>query len=250
MLNPVSEEIYRTQSTLSSDGQTMKVSSGISRTESLFICERIKEKPGLARTLEVGCAQGLSSLAICESTRGRPGAHHYIIDPFQTSDWKGAGVAALARAGLKHFTLVEERSEIALPRLLPDNEGRLDFILVDGWHTFDHTLLDCFYAIRLLKVGGCLVVDDCNMPPIAKAIRYLSNYPCLELTHAHTDYPSGKLKNAVCRAASIVPIPMDIRARLPRSMQRRMLQVFRRQTMVCLTKTAPDGRKWNWYKPF
>ncbi len=249
-LSPTIEEIYRTGFTLAADGTSIRLGSAISRQECQFIEALIRESSGTTRTLEVGCAQGLSSLVICDSIKSRPGAHHYIIDPFQKTDWRGAGIAALKRAGFEHFTLVEQRSEIALPNLLQDHEGSFDLILVDGWHTFDHTLLDCFYSIRLLKVGGYLVVDDCNMPPIAKVIRYLSKYPFLETADRITDYPSHKFKHVICRIAAVFPIPMDLRARLPKPLQRRVTQVFRRPSMVCLKKTSADDREWNWYRAF
>jgi predicted O-methyltransferase YrrM len=249
-MNPVIEEIYRTKSTLTADGQRVKLGSAISKKGGYFIYERIREKVDAIKTLEVGCAQGLSSLTICDALKDRSNAHHFIIDPFQSTDWKGAGIAALQRAGFQRYTFIEQLSEIALPSLLQTHESSFDLIFIDGWHTFDHTLVDCFYALRLLKIGGYLIVDDCNMPPIAKVIRYLSNYPCLKITHKNTDYPSDPFKHGLCRIASILPVPMDFRARLPKYLQRRAKQLFRRPSMVCFMKIAPDTRKWNWYRVF
>ena len=40
-----------------------------------------------------------------------------------------------------------------------ENES-LDFIFIDGWHTFDYTLVDFFYSDLLLKIGGIIIIDD------------------------------------------------------------------------------------------
>ena len=45
-----------------------------------------------------------------------------------------------------------------MPKFL--NMKPFDFIFIDGWHTFDYTLVDMFYADRLLRIGGYLLIDD------------------------------------------------------------------------------------------
>src|SRR5262249_53891072 len=127
-----------------------------------------------------GCAYGLSSISICAALHDRDGSHHTILDPFQRTWWKSIGVTNLSRAGLSRFTLIEEKSEFALPSLLSASEGAFDFIFLDGWHTFDHTMLDCFYSARLLRVGGYLVLDDAHWQSVTKVVQCLETYPCFE----------------------------------------------------------------------
>ena len=134
----------------------------------------------MVKTLEVGCAYGLSSLHICLATRNRDLASHTIIDPNQNTSWDGVGIRNLEKAGISFFSLIEERSEFALPQLLDGNEGQFDFIFIDGWHTFDHTLLDCFYATRLLRVGGILAIDDASFPSVRRVVNFIKHYPCYE----------------------------------------------------------------------
>jgi hypothetical protein len=50
----------------------------------------------------------------------------------------------------------------------------VDFAFVDGWHTFDHVLVDFFYIDRLLRVGGIVVFDDASMPAIHRICRYIA----------------------------------------------------------------------------
>ena len=83
------------------------------------------------QTLEVGCAYGFSSLFICEILAGHPGAHHTIIDPFQTLQYKRAGVQGLEKAGYQFWKLIEEGSEFALPDLCRKG-AHFGFCLIDG----------------------------------------------------------------------------------------------------------------------
>jgi len=245
-MNPIIEEILSTGKTISPTGEELKFSSGVSAKDGRFLHDIIQSNNSIIKTLEIGCAQGISSLHICEALKNRKGANHTIIDAFQTTDWKSAGIHALKRAGFKNFELIEERSEIAMPALLKDNEGTYDFIFVDGWHTFDHVMVDCFYAARLLKVGGFLVMDDAQVAPIAKVAKYFSQYPCFDYHSDTTNYPTNPIFNIISRILSVLPVPYDIHHRLPRKLQK----AIRYPNIIALKKTAEDKRSWYWYKPF
>lgn len=174
------QNIYHTRKVVGPSGIESPLHSEIDAQEGELLYNTIHNDPSVKKTLEVGCAFGLSSLHICAGLHGRAGAHHTIVDPNQTG-WGSVGVTNLKRCGVDYFQLVEEKSEFALPRLLQGNEGTYDFVFVDGWHTFDHTLLDCFYATRLLRVGGYLLVDDVwNFPGINRVIGYIGSYPCYQ----------------------------------------------------------------------
>ena len=246
-MNKIIDEILSTRKTIGTDGTQIDIHSEISRAEGQFIFDYIAQDTTILKTLEVGCAYGLSSLHICEALKTRENAHHTILDPFQNTDWNGAGVHALTRAGLNNFTLVEECSEFALPQILKEHgDESFDFIFIDGWHTFDHTLVDCFYANRLLRKGGILIVDDCDFAPVAKAVKYINSYPCYHKKGCLIDYPDSPILNSICRIGNLIPLGHDLRYRLPK----RLRQVIRRPNMVALKKEAQDKRPWNWYKPF
>jgi hypothetical protein len=65
---------------------------------------------------------------------------------------------------------------LALPSLLA-SVLKVQFVLIDGWHTFDQVLLDFFYVDKLLEDGGIVAFDDVVMPAINRAVRYFLNYP-------------------------------------------------------------------------
>lgn len=245
-MTPIIEEILTNRVTLSAAGEELKLSSEISAKDGRFLHSIISGNSEIKNTLEVGCAFGISSLHICDALQGREGAMHTIIDPFQNQNWKGAGIHALKRAGFDHFKLYEELSEVALPSLLEENEGQYDFIFIDGWHTFDHVMVDCFYANRLLKVGGFLIIDDTNVAAIAKVAKYFASYPCFSRYGSTTNYPNNSFVNVISRMISCIPVSYDLHHRLPRKLQK----AIRYPNIIALKKVEDDQRTWHWYKPF
>jgi predicted O-methyltransferase YrrM len=246
-MNSVIEEIYKTRQTVGADGVVMALHSEVSPDEGALLSELVRRTPRITKTLEIGCATGLSTLHICDALKDRPGARHYAIDPFQMQQWHGAGVKALERAGLRHCVeLIESKSEVALPQLLTAHENTFDLVFIDGWHTFDHTLIDCFYSLRLLGVGGYLAIDDCDMASVGKVVSYLRRYPCLRQVAEHTDYPQNPVLNALCHITRFTPITLSMRHHLPEPLQK----LVRRPNMIVFEKTCTDMRSWNWYASF
>lgn len=101
-----------------------------------------------------------------------------MIDSFHNTQWAVAGVAGLEWAGITVFSLIELRPEFTLAQLVELDGGTFDFLVIEGWHTFDHTLGDCFYATRLLHMGGTLVVGDVIFSVVRRVIDYLKTYLC------------------------------------------------------------------------
>ena len=129
------------------------------------------EKPGTV--IEIGLAYGSSALAIAEALAagGSNEARHVIVDAYQKR-FHGSGWAAIAGAGLSGLcSLVEERSQIALPRLLGDGFVA-DAAFVDGSHIFHNVFVDLFYLRELVCPGGLVILDDCSYPSVATAVRY------------------------------------------------------------------------------
>jgi len=246
MLDPRVDALLRAGSVTGRSGRVHALHSGIDREECAFLAGVIGADPGIARTLEVGCGYGVSSLCICCAIDGRPGASHTIVDPFQNTQWDGAGVLAVERAGLGFARLVEVGSEIALPRELEAGAGRFDLVFVDGWHTFDHTLLDCFYATRLLRVGGYLVVDDVSMPSVRRAVSFLRKYPCYELHGALASRRDLSWKKQLARLV-LGPIPRALRRRLIAPAVHDRIFDLGKPRMVALRKATEDARGWDWH---
>jgi predicted O-methyltransferase YrrM len=230
--------------------------SAISETEGLFLHDLASARP-IKSSIEVGCGFGLSSSQICTALMVRQGARHLMLDPFQTSDFKRAGVELLQRIGIDFFELIEKPSEIALPALLVAGE-KFDFCFIDGLHTFDQTLLHFYYLNRMLKVGGILAIDDVNHPAVNKAVKYIYTYPCYRLVGSAGRRGTRRKLLNIAKAALSAPLRPAVRicgeaishefldTTLIRSQVRRALDTC---TMVAFEKTAEDDdRDTNWYR--
>lgn len=117
-MTPVIESIYAAGKVVGRSGREIALNSTLGASDGAFLHRIISEDASICRTLEVGCAMGMSTLHICDALQSRPGRRHIAIDPFQHTQWDGAGVTSLEQAGFAFFELFEKRSEFALPELL------------------------------------------------------------------------------------------------------------------------------------
>jgi len=204
-------------------------------------------------SLEVGCAQGISSLAICEAIGEDAG--HTIIDAFQSTEWKGHGVHNLRAAGFSNFRLIEQRSEFALPRLCEEGAS-FDFVFVDGWHTLDHVMVEFFYIDRMLPVGGIVAFDDTALTGLNRLMRYITRYPNYTCLGSRGDLEVTTARKALRVLQSIVgaiTLPLGTRLRselLNDAVTRPDSRIGLQGSMTAFRKTAPDNPGWAWYEPF
>ncbi|WP_097654831.1 class I SAM-dependent methyltransferase [Candidatus Chloroploca asiatica] len=224
-MNLILERILSEKCIYPPTGPSLPLHSHIERLEGEVIQTWIAERDP-KHLLEVGMAYGISSLFICDAIQDWNGVVYDIVDPYQQRDWSGCGIHHLRQAGFQdRFTFHEQPSEICLPQLLA--QGRqLDFALIDGYHTFDHALLDFFYINRMLKVGGIVLFDDIPMPSIQKLLAYIANYPGYKPLPLPTVYENHRT------------------IRIRRMMKSPVLRVGG------FIKTAVDNRAWDWYCEF
>jgi predicted O-methyltransferase YrrM len=156
------------------DGKIEKTSSAINGAEGRTILA-VLAKYNLRKCVEVGLAHGVSAFYILSN----PDTTLVSIDPYQNSQWRGRGVDLIRSFGFSaRHKLHELKSYEALPRILVGKgEGSFDFVFIDGFHTFDYTLVDFFYSNLLLRIGGVIMIDDALHHGVAKCVRYIdSNY--------------------------------------------------------------------------
>lgn len=180
-MNTVLREIIKTQKVRPVDGgDSIPLHSAISDEEGLFLQDLVRTLDPKV-LLEVGLAFGVSALYICDALRVRDGTRYIAIDPYQhdnESVWgswgNGIGMANLRRAGYGDIVeFFQKPSHLALPQL--EMTGlELDFAFIDGWHTFDFTLVDFFYIDHLLRVGGIVAFDDVYYPAVKKVCRFIA----------------------------------------------------------------------------
>ena len=222
--------------------------TSIPDSEGEFIRQLIIENK-YQKTLEVGLALGISALYICDAIAQFEQPSHTIIDPNQSKINDNIGLKNLEKRGLKCFTFIEEPSELALPKLL-EQETVFDFAFIDGWHTFDHAMLDFFYINRMLRVGGMVVFDDVNLDAIGKLVKYLGKYPAYELVlpdFGIVKTPKNRLFEIFKKMIKLFPWSIrrevfsdKINYGLPNQLPK----------FIALKKIAEDQRNHNWFEPF
>jgi predicted O-methyltransferase YrrM len=224
-MNPILAEILATNQVLTANGETLPLHSHLPEIEGAILQGWLHEL-NPQRVLEIGMAYGISSLYICDALAEVEGLECRIIDPHQHSEWHSVGVANLERAGFgERYRLYAEPSELCLPRLLAEGIA-LDFAYVDGWHSFDHALVDFFYINRMLRVGGVVVFDDAQLPSITKLAAYIRSYP------AYAD----------------LPIAESLRTH--RGLRVRRMLRAPASRLVAFRKVAADERSWDWFCEF
>jgi predicted O-methyltransferase YrrM len=169
--------------------------------------QQLVASEGAARAVEIGFALGLSCLHICAGLLRSGGPiHHLAIDPTETSAWGRAGWHLVEQAGLETVVeLVELESQYVLPPLVAE-QRHFDIAFIDGDHRFDPVFLDLFYAIRLVRPGGLVIVDDMWMPAVRLAVSFFETNVGVELVPDRI--PGGfrwsrrRLRRSVVRAGA------------------------------------------------
>lgn len=205
------QSIYKSGKIKTGNGEVKKLTDAIDPYEGYFLYKVIKENK-FKNILEIGMANGMSALYICsglDTLSNKKGPLHLTsIDPFQKTQWENTGLQTLKDAGFsKYHTLIEEVDYLALPKLVKEMDqnkiSKFDLILIDGNHLFDYTVLDFFFTVKLLNIGGIIVLDDIKHKNTGKAYKYIkTNYQNLQ-----------ELKNAINHEtqASFVKVSEDNR---------------------------------------
>jgi predicted O-methyltransferase YrrM len=152
------------------------IHSAVKKTEGRIIMNIIIQNK-LKQCLEIGMAFGISSMYITLGLKRLGDGKLISIDPNQSTQWNNYGIKLIKSLGLqKMHELYEDKSYCVLPKLLKEG-NKFDFIFIDGWHTFDYTLLDFFYSSLMLNINGIIIIDDIMHRGVSKCIKYLEkNY--------------------------------------------------------------------------
>jgi predicted O-methyltransferase YrrM len=185
-------------------------------------------------SLEVGFGCGVSTLFVCDALAANgTESKHIVIDPNQSTIFRNIGLQNIRRAGYEHLIELHEiTSELALPKLLAAGT-RIQTAIIDGWHTFDHTLVDFFYVNKMLEVGGIVIFDDANFPSILRLTEHIKTYP------AYEPFAEFSRRSAV-----------GIRTKVRRALARALPSLKRSwdyPRCLAFRKVRPDTRNWDWH---
>jgi hypothetical protein len=116
----------------------------------------------------------------------------------------------------------------------------------DGWNTFDPTLLDAYYATRLLRVGGYLAIDDASWASIHRVVSFLRNYPCYrEYATLGVDWHNSWRKLIARKLMS--PISQSKWAKILHPSLHRHLFEKQSVSVLAFKKVAEHERDWDWH---
>jgi predicted O-methyltransferase YrrM len=228
-------------------GEKRPLHSGIRPEVGDFIQTTIRDlRP--RRSIEIGCAYGVSSLYICSALSQVGAERHVVIDPGQSKLWEGIGLANIRRGGFGDLvTFYEEPSFLRLAVMTQANE-RYDLAFIDGAHTFEYVLTDFFLLDKILRVGGVMIFDDVWLPAVRKVVRYiLTNHPYESIGPAAPPVPMRK-RLATKLASFLTPISADIH-------WHDELLGIPKENHIGLRKTgetiyAKGARPWDFYRSF
>jgi len=224
------------------DGVETPLHSNVTLTDAQRLYDLVRaRRPEV--TVELGFAQGTSTLAIAQALEDNGCGTHHAVDPLENSHYEGVGLTSLDRAGLRHRVVFHEAfAEEAVPSL-----PRTSFAFIDSSHIFDLTLMDFILVDKRLDVGGLIGFHDLWLPGVLKALRYIvtnRDYRVYGDIPARATPRRWHVGNALVRR-----IPRAESVFRPEVMELSMdLDLAR--TMTFVEKLGEDTRNWDFYRSF
>ena len=246
-MNELLENIFDTKKYTNSKNQIIDIHSETSRNQCEFIQNIIKTN-NFKKSLEIGFAYGISTLAITEEIV-RNGGSHLVIDKFENDYWAGNGIDLINKGGYSDkIEFYEEYCYIVLPSLL--NKGRkFDFAYIDSTKQLDWLLVDFFYIDKLLEIYGVIVFDDVSYPSIRKLLMFLSQFPNYKVYSQHpinNFQPRSKSK----KLAILLKFFPQLKIFLTEESKITDYELGINSQMVALMKIDNDKRNWDWHIDF
>jgi len=249
-VNDVLSDIVKTGRTTLPTGEKVQANSYIDESCGLLLQAAIRtERPRIG--VEVGLAFGISTLYILEAFSDSGGEKLIGMDPDQhNGGWRGGGLHNISRAGYEHlYEFHEETSQKVLPALVGRRE-HIDFAFIDGYHTFDHALIDFFFIDQLLKVGGVVVFDDVGYSSIKRVCDFIITnrgyeiYDCVRLKGNNSF--SRRTKHTINQLLR----PLIRTDKTPGPEARRRESLIDDVYFLALKKESDDARRWDHFVHF
>ena len=251
MLHPVVEDVLRSGRVSTAEGRVVRAHSymHIPRDE----CELLYRQVASTRAtqaIEVGMAFGISTICLCDALSRNTASelgqrpHLIVMDPFQHGGiWQGVGLAQVQASGFSELVEFHERtSQAVLPDLVAKGY-RIRFAFIDGSHMFDEALIDFFYLDQMLEIGGVIVFDDVNLPPINAVVRFVLANRDYELVEV-LQQPRTGVTNRGKRAVKRVLRRLGRTHKDPAPAHEVLFRQLEWAYSVALRKVARDSRPW------
>jgi predicted O-methyltransferase YrrM len=239
------QQIFKSKKISNTKGEIIEVHSETSEQQCGFLQEFIRRNR-FRRSLEIGFAFGVSTLAIVEEIV-KNGGRHCVIDKFQYSNWGGNGLDLVRQAGYgDKLDFHEEFCYKALPGLM--TEGRhFDFVYIDSTKQFDWLLVDFFLIDKILDVNGIIVFDDNGFRSIRKLSRFIAQFPGYEVAAA---FPENVKPGFFGRATGRLTSSTILRHIFKAGLTYRDHQLGINSRCIAFRKVDEDKRDWRWHVDF
>lgn len=241
-LPSILRQAFADKMTWNGHGERVPLHSNIAEEEAEQLYEVVRAvRP--EHSLEVGFAQGISTLAILQALAHNEAGQHHVMDPFQDR-FQNAGRALVERGGLTSFLDFHQvHAEEVIPGL-----PTVQFAFIDSSHLFDLTLLEFVLADKKLAPGGVLGFHDLWMPSIQAAVRYIltnRRYQCLELPGRPNTPKRRRRRDYVAKMLKHLPHAGKVfRAEILEP------DAFSGTNMLFLRKLQQDDREWQFHQRF
>lgn len=249
-MNLILEEIERDGMLCLPSGERTRVHSAVG-PESGAVLRRAVQLAAPRLGCEVGLAYGISSLYILDAMKEFGDGRLIGMDPAQhDATWQGAGLYNIERAGHSdRYQFHEATSQLLLPKLAAE-DTRIQFGFIDGWHTFDHALVDFFYLDLMMDVGGVMVLDDVAYPGLQRLAHFIvTNRDYQFVDGDPRPVPSGwrpKAKAIAQRALS--PLVRDNNT--PSESSRKLWEPVDTCRLIAIQKRGHDSRRFDHFVAF
>ncbi len=238
-MNTLLENIYNTGYVEDAEGNLINPFPTATASEIGLLFYELIQKLNLQRTIEIGMAYGLSTVAICQAHRDQGIGSHIAIDPFQNKEWKSIGLLNVKKAGLEDkLRFLEEFSHKALPQLLAAGE-QFDFAFIDGSHLFEDVLVDFFYIDKMLRPESFIVFDDIWMPSVRKVVNFVLKNKSYQLVNISTKPNLLKRIKRITRRIAQNPFELDFTD-----------VKYIPENICILKKIGEDNRAWDVHRSF
>jgi len=242
---PLLQQVFAERLAFTATGDRVPLHSNISHDEAAQLYALVRElKPSVS--VEIGFAQGISTLAILRALADNGAGCHHVLDPFQDR-FNNVGRSMVERAGLaERMVFHQQFAEEIIPKL-----PRLQFAFIDSSHLFDLTVTEFVLVDKKLEVGGLVAFHDLWMPSLQKLARYVLANRSYRLAPSTGSMPERyslrrKLKTIASRALNALPGS----AKIFREELLRPWFTITDGNLLVLQKTGEDGRDWEFHQPF
>jgi predicted O-methyltransferase YrrM len=251
-MSVVISEIETTGQTVLPTGESVSIHSNIGHESGRVIRHAIEvAKPRLA--CEVGLAFGMSTLYILDAMAIHGRGRLIGMDPAQHDHtWRGGGLHNVRRAGFaESYEFREQPSQVVLPQLAAAGT-RIQFAFIDGWHTFDHALVDFFFVDQMLDVGGVVVLDDVCYPSLRRLTHFIvtnRDYSVLDFDPTRIPSWRSRVKRGLRRILRILN-RLVRESVTPDSRSAALEAIVDRARLIALRKNGDDRRSFKHFVAF